>query len=192
MDIAIVIAVISGLLQIAGYIVYNVEAQKGETKPDSASWSIWAFGSIVNVLSYAVMTRDWVKDILPFSCSMACLFTFALCLYRRQFGRLNKKGWKILIVDCVITVVWYFTSATEANLLYQIGTVISFIPMLDGIKDGTDKENWLPWAIWTCAYALFGLSVFLRLNNWAELVYPVICLILHANVTWIAFLNRST
>ena len=53
MNIAIVIAVLSGLLQITGYVVYNYKTQKGGITPNSASWAIWTFGSVMNLLSYA-------------------------------------------------------------------------------------------------------------------------------------------
>lgn len=190
MDISVLIAIVSGLLQLLGYAVYNYLTHKGDIKPNSASWAIWTFGSLVNLMSYAYLTQDWVKDILPIACSAACFITFAVCLCRGQFGRLDKRDWIIVAVDCGITVIWFFTSATEANLLYQVTTVLSFVPIIIGIRDGTDKENWQPWVIWTFAYLLFGISVFMRLNHPAELAYPVTCFVVHCITAYLSY-NRS-
>ncbi|MEY2664840.1 MAG: hypothetical protein RIT04_648 [Candidatus Parcubacteria bacterium] len=191
MDTAsIVIAVISGLLQIIGYVVYNHLAQKGHIKPDGASWAIWAFGSALNLFSYGSLTQDWVKDILPFCCALSCMITFGVRAYRKQFGRISAKGWVILLADIGITLVWFFTSAMEASLLYQLSTVLSFIPMIMGVMKGEDKEEVFPWIIWTCAYAMLGVSVYMRLNHLVELAYPVTCFVMHAIMTYIAWRNR--
>jgi hypothetical protein len=192
MNTAIIIAVISGLLQILGYVVYNIKMYKGDIKPDTTSWAIWTFGSLMNLGAYALMTQDWVKDILPIACSFSCIVTFVICYRKKRFAWPDWKNWLIFGADCGITILWFFTSATEASVLYQGSTILSFWPIVAGIKDGTDKEHPLPWIIWTCAYTMFGISVVMRLNCWAELAYPITCFVLHGYTAWIAFRNRST
>ncbi len=191
MDTAIFFAVVSGLLQILGYIVYNFKVRKSGMEPDSASWGIWTFGSLMNMLSYATLTNDWVKDILPIACSVSCIVTFVIMLRRGQMHWPDMTGWMMFLVDLVITIIWYFTSATEASLLYQIGTVASYVPMVIGVKNGTDKEDPLPWFIWTLAYGIFMISVMLRLNNWPELAYPVTCFVVSGYMAWVVWNNRS-
>lgn len=192
MDFAVILSVISGLLQICGYVVYNRLSRKGEIVPDGASWGIWAFGSILNVYSYVTLTQDWVKDILPICCALSCMITFLARAYRKEFGKIDLKGWIILVLDLGITWVWYkYTTAEEASLLYQVSTIISFAPMILGLKNKTDKEDWRPWIIWTVAYCLWAVSVVMRLNNLSELAYPITCFVMHALMAFIARRNRS-
>jgi hypothetical protein len=169
-------------MQLFGYWVYVATAEK----PNTGSWAIWTFSAIVDFASYAVMTQDWVKNILPAACALACIVTFVYCLFRGKFTKLDRTEWVFFGLDSSITVTWAFTSATVANLLFQASTVISFIPIIRGLQMGKDREHYLPWLIWTVAYFLFLISVTLRLQDWTELAYPVSHVITHFVVLMIA------
>ena len=183
----LLISCASGLAQIAGYALYNWLMRKGDIRPNSASWLIWTIGSLLNMASYVSMTGDIVKDILPITCSIACIATFIHTILIGRFSRPDGFEWCMVATDLSITAVWMFMSATEASLLYQVGTIISFFPMMKGVASGHDKESPAPWLVWTIAYALFTTTVCLRYEKWQDLAYPVVCLILHGAMTRLAF-----
>ncbi|MDP2816497.1 MAG: hypothetical protein Q8O19_07445, partial [Rectinemataceae bacterium] len=82
MDIVMVSTVLgfmAGAVQLIGYWVYNKGA--GE-KINTGSWSIWAIAGIVDLVSYFVMTGDWVKNILPAVCAVAAVGTFGYAIAR--------------------------------------------------------------------------------------------------------------
>jgi hypothetical protein len=183
--IPIIVGIISGVLQIAGYTVYNLKVKSGRIDPNASSWAIWTFGSILNLVSYAQIAQDWVKEILPACCAASCVVTFLLALKWGKFSKPPKSDWMILLLDIVIIAVWYTLSATEANLLYQVSTIFSFIPLIRGLMNG-DKEDPIPWGIWTVAYALLTVAVCMRWEKWQDVVYPLNCLILHFIVQYLA------
>lgn len=170
MTISIVLSFMAGAMQLVGYWVYNRGA--GE-KINTGSWSIWALTGIVDLVSYSVVTSDWVVNILPAVCALAAIGTFGYAIALKRFSWPDRLDWMFVAMDGVITVVWVFTNAVFANLLYQVSAILSFIPMYRGQIRGTEKEKPLPWLIWTLAYTLLTVSVFLRLERWENLAYPL-------------------
>ena len=168
--ISIALGFMAGAIQLVGYWVYNKGA--GE-KINTGSWSIWALAGIVDLVSYVAVTGDWVVNILPAVCAVAAIGTFCYAITHKRFSWPDKVDWLFVGVDGVITIIWIFTNAVFANLLYQVSAVLSFLPMYRGQIRGTEKEKPLPWLIWTLAYTLLTASVFLRLERWENLAYPL-------------------
>ncbi len=169
--VSIILGFAAGAMQLLGYWVYDRSA--GE-KINTGSWSIWALAGVVDLASYFALTGgDWVVNILPAVCALAAVGTFCYAIVLKRFSWPDKVDWGFMGVDGVITVAWVFTSAVLANLLFQVSSVLSFVPMYRGLLSGREKEKPLPWLIWTVAYSLLSVAVFLRLERWEELVYPL-------------------
>lgn len=183
---SIVLGFAAGAVQLYGYWVYN--SRVGE-KINTGSWSIWALAGIVDLMSYLAVTGDWVVNILPAVCAMAAIGTFIYAIVRKQFSWPDRVDWLFVGADGVITVVWVFTNAVFANLLYQVSAVSSFVPMWRGQLAGVEKEKPLPWLIWTLAYTLLTASVSLRQERWEEFAYPVSHVATHLVVAIIAILK---
>lgn len=185
-QLSIILGVAAGVIQLTGYIVYLKVTKQANT----GSWAIWTFGAILDLVSYIVLTGDWVKNILPAVCAFACIYTFGYMLWKRRFGSPDAVDWTFFVLDSVITVVWWrWATVVFANLLYQVSTLLSFVPMIRGQLRGTEKEHPFPWFIWTLAYGLFTASVALRLERWEELAYPVVHVVTHLAVMVIAVIK---
>lgn len=176
--ISIVLGFTAGAIQLYGYWVYNRVA--GD-KINTGSWSMWALTGIIDLASYSAVTGDWVVNILPAVCALAAVGTFCYAIVRKRFSWPDKTDWAFVGVDGAITVIWVFTNAVLANLLYQVSTIMSFIPMCRGLLSSREKEKLLPWLIWTLAYTVLMWSVLLRFHRWEEMAYPLshvaICLV---------------
>ncbi len=189
--ISIVLGFTAGAVQLVGYWVYQRGA--GE-KINTGSWSIWALGGAIDFVSYFVLTGgDWVVNFLPAVCGLAAFGIFVSAIVHKRFSRPDRIDWAFMGADGVITVVWYFTNVALANLLYQVSNVLSFVPLCRGVLSGREKEKLLPWLIWTLAYILLTIAVFMRLKRWEELAYPVSHVIIHLIVAIIVIvqLRRS-
>jgi hypothetical protein len=187
--ISIVLGFAAGAVQLAGYWVYNQGA--GE-KINTGSWSIWALAGIVDLASYSALTSDWVVTIHPAVCAVAAIGTFYWAFLHKRFSRPDKTDWLFVGVDGAITVLWYFTNAVLANLLYQVSAVLSFLPMYRGQLSGREVEKPLPWLIWTFAYSLLTASVLLRLERWEALAYPLSHVAMHMVVALIAIAKQRS
>ena len=157
---------------------------RGTSQPNSATWTLWAFITVLNLVSYAVMSGDWVKSILPFASSLACILTFLFALYKGKLSKIDLwDGIALFIGIASIIVWWYLKSATYANLILQASIAVSFVPTYRGVWLNPLKERSFPWYIWSFAYSLNIIVIVLRWRDqYQDLVYPINCLILHALV----------
>lgn len=174
------VSFLSAAVQILAYFFYYRKVVIGRIIPNASSWSIWAFGAILETITYIFVTGDWVKNILPISCALSVAVLFVLCLKKSYFSKLSKFEWLILAMDCVAILVWaYYSSAVYANILLVFIAVFSFVPIIIQVAKKPETEHALPWYMWTFAYFLLTIVVVVRLNSWEELIYPSVFLIMH-------------
>lgn len=190
MDFSIVLSVLAGVTQVIGYMFYWRSVRSGKTDPNAASWFIWAYGSLLNLATYSIMSQDVVKDILPAMCSVSCLVIFAGMVYRNGLGKLDRWDYVVIALDATVTMIWFIVGATEANIAFQLTEFISFIPLIRGLLRGVDKEELLPWILWTSAYAMMTATVVMRWEKWEDIVYPLVGVALHAIVALVAKLKK--
>jgi len=88
-DSTIVLGISAGLMHVFAFAIYNKQMLQGTSKPNSATWILWTFLTVLNVSSYAVMSGDWVKTILPLASSIACILTFLFSLYKGKLSRVD-------------------------------------------------------------------------------------------------------
>ncbi len=170
-----ILGIVSGVIQISGYVVYTENVLRNEVRPNSASWSIWAFGSILNFVSYAQLTHEWAKEFLPAVCAMSCIICFLIACVRGSLGRLDKGDWCILVLDCIAVLVWWMTeSSLYGNVLLQISTAISYIPVVRQVYATPSSEKPLAWYLWALAYGILLVVVILDWKHWGEMVYPLV------------------
>ena len=189
---SIALGVLASLLQISGYFDYFKKIGLGRIKPNAASWSIWAFGAVLESSSYVFVTGDWVKNLLPIACALCAVALFLICLKRGHFEPITRFEWALIVADCIaIFVWWWFESATYANFLLILTAIISFVPIIFHAWKDPTVEHAQPWFLWTIAYAVLGVVVSLRWEKWEDLVYPGIFFILHLIVAILALDSRG-
>lgn len=184
--ISIILGIASGMIQLFGYVIY-LKLNKGDT--NAGSWLIWTLSAGIDLYSYDYITKgDLIKEILPITCAVACIVTFMCLLVRGHFRMPDKTDWRLISFDTLISIVWWqnLVSAIAANIMLQVTTLMSAVPMIRGIISGKEEENPIPWAIWSTAYMLQTGSVILRLDHWSELAYPVSNAISHLAILYAA------
>lgn len=197
MSIIIILAVLSGVLQFGGYWFYVHKVLEKNILPNTASWSIWAVGALLEASSYFFATEgDWLKNILPIVCSISAIIIFVICLFRGKFKRPDRFDLSIIVFDFFTIILWISTSsAVYANLFLVFTAVISFIPILRHVWRNPWAENATPWWLWTIAYAFLGIVVVLDYKKWEDLAYPITYFVLHIIVAVFAtdgLLKRKT
>jgi hypothetical protein len=192
-NITILIGILAGFLHILAFAIYNKQMLRGTSYPNSATWTLWTFLTVLNVSSYFVMGGDLVKSILPIASSVACVLTFLFAIYKGKLSKVDPWDGLALGIGIVAGLVWwYYKSATYANLILQISIAVSFVPTYRGVWKDPRKEKALPWYIWSSAYVLSVIVIILRWQNqYQDLAYPINCLVLHAVVGLMTNRNKG-
>lgn len=173
------IVLIVGITHVFGYYLYYLTVKDG-VKPNTTSWSIWTFGSLINLFSYSELTGDWYKNVLPIACSVSCIILYIALFYKGKFRKLNAINYVTILIDIIATLLWFITdSALIGNIALQVSTIISFAPIIREIYDEDENEKPLPWLLWSIAYSLDLVVIFFRWEKWGDVVYPAVCFILH-------------
>lgn len=188
----LIVSVLSGLTQLAGYAIYSKHVLFGKIRPNAASWSIWAFGAILESASYIFLTGDILKNVVPIICALCSILFFIFCLFRGHLRGITRLETYIVMIDIFITLIWIATkSPLYANILFVVTAVISFIPIIMHVYKNPSYENALPWSVWTAAYALQTIVVFGRFEKVEDFIYPAVFFVLHIIISILALDSRK-
>lgn len=189
LDWHVATVLVAVVLTLAAFWIYNQNGSKIST----GTWIILAGGDSLDLASYFVMTESWWKNAVPAAFAVASIITFGYALARKRFAWPDLFDWLIVGMDALITVMWWqFTTATEANLLYQATTIVAFIPMYRGLLNGRETESLLPWVLWSLAFLLFIAAVISQLQTWEEAIYPAVGFLTHLMVVVIVLKKGKT
>lgn len=186
--VSLVLGITAALLHGTAYFLYNVQTKLGQSNPNAASWSIWAFLSTLNALTFGASSGDFVATLQFYTGSVACILTFLYVLGIGKFAWPKRKDWGMFAIGLVATIVWWLSrSASAGNLIVLIAFVISFQPTLEGVWIDPINEKPLAWFLWSLALIATCTNVVI-LGKFGSLLTPFVLLLLHAAV---AFLSRS-
>ena len=183
-EISAIIGVIAGLLHVFSFVIYNKQLLKGESQPNTSTWILWVYLTVLNCTSYFFMTTDWAKSFLPIASSAAGIATFFVAVFKGKMSKIDPFDAGALVIGLLAGGAWWlYKSATHANLILQISVLLSFIPTYRWVWKNAEREKGLPWYIWTFAYSLSISVVIMRWNgHWQDLAYPINCFFLHLGV----------
>ncbi len=196
-DFVIIIALLSGALQIAGYGTYLVKALSSEINPNPTSWLMWSYGTAL------IFALEWDRGasaamlILPGVCACSSLIIAALCAKRGTLRWPTERSMKVALASDVILTIAYLATwllvsihvltpdqkqFSEAVIL-MLGvssTLVTFVPMIVSTKKDPSNEHRLPWVIWSLAYSTSLLATVFS-NAWTlDLAfYPLLTGFLH-------------
>lgn len=191
--ISVTISFVAGALQLLGYWFYNRGIFRGEIKPNASSWFLWSIGSLIATISYGSVSEDWVKNILPITCSVACICTLLLSLWIGNFSRPDKWDVLVIFLDVIVVVFWMTTEMEKlANLFLQFDIILSFWPMVRETYKNPKNERLTPWLIWNMAYMAMLVVVLMRFESFWDLIYPINLLGLCLIVSFLISRNTAT
>lgn len=189
MTASFVISVAAGVVQLVAFVLYNIQIFRGTSKPNAIVWTLWAYLTLLDSSSYVAMSGDLVKSILPVASAVMTVATFLYALVCGKFTK-PKEKWDFVAfaVGLVAGYVWYeYRSATYANLIVVCAIAVSFIPLYRELGKDRAIEKSLPWALWSTAYALSFVTVWLRWRgHYVDFAYSFVCFFLHLPVALIA------
>jgi hypothetical protein len=188
MNPALQLGFIAGIIQVTAFVLYNKQVLLGTAKPNTATWSMWLFLTVLNASSYYAMTKEPAQAILPIASATMAMWIYYYALRNEKFGRLQPLDWPVLALGVTAGVVWWwFKSATYANLLVVLAAAISFTPLYRDVWKNPTVEMPGPWYLWSIAYLCNLTVAFMQpkpelLTTLLGMVYPASMLLLHVGV----------
>lgn len=177
------LAIFTGLLTSVAYMLYNVGILFGDTHPNVSSWFVWAFITVLNFTSYQSMTGDWVKSLLPTTNSIMCILTALLALPVGSFRSLEQIDIVCFVIGVIAGLLWITSKRSAvAQIILNIAIAVGGIPTIVGMINGTHREPWLPWLIWSVTYVLQYLVVKFRSGKGLDFLYAINCIVMHSAV----------
>lgn len=194
--IAIASAILSGLafgLHLTVFVIYSRQVARGRSRPNAATWIIWAFVAGLNCLTFFFMSEDWVKALQPLAGSLACLGTFLYALAKGKLTRLKRLDKAVLAIGLAAALAWWtLQSASFANVILQAAFAVSFVPTIRDVWRRPEEESPWPWLLWGLVYAMTTGVVLMRWSGQpVELLYPILAMATHSSVGLVAWLRQS-
>lgn len=201
----IAFAVMSGVLQMAGYIFYALKTRR----PNPLSWLMWAYGTtLVGFLEYDY-GASWYILLLPIVCSVSSIVIAIRCWKNRDLSDLDWSDWSALGADVILTIGYVFAKYLEHNemltkegqetsafafiILSNATTFTTFWPTIRGIWHDPSRENWWSWRAWTLAYTALAITTALQYGFLSIfMVYPVLNMAVHAAMALAVRPSRHT
>lgn len=191
-ELTIALGLTAALLHGSAFILYYWQNKTGQSKPNAATWGIWAFLATLNALSYREMTGDVVATLQFFTGSVGGILLFLYVLTFGKFSWLKPREWGLLALGIFAVLVWWkFRSATWANMIILVAVVISFIPTLEGVWRDPFTETPRSWVLWTLAFIVATTNVALRGNKAIALLTPAVLIVAHGVIAVLSTERRK-
>jgi hypothetical protein len=170
-----VFGIIAGIIALLAYVVYVISIFRGGSKPNRATWWIWAFMGLVLALSYDLSGASntiWVPYV-----EFLGPFTIALLSLKYGEGGLNNKTDLLCLLGAVVSVILWivFNSpliALITNLAIDSFAIIPTIKKSYLRPEGEDFWAWFGTGV-ADSMNMFAVERF----TFAIVVYPIYMLL---------------
>jgi hypothetical protein len=185
-------AILAGLLQALGYLVYMLKSVNGDIVPNPLTWIMFAYGTGILCILEFNREASLALLILPVTCAGLSLLVAGFCIQTGMQRSTSKNpliewvqdvlsdrvGLVALATDVTLTIgyviVWGASKQgivsdgvrSTATLLFLIltnaSTFVSFVPLVLETVQEPEKEHWLPWVTWCLAYITLGAATIMQ------------------------------
>lgn len=183
----------AAFFQILGYLLYVRLFARRFIRPNAASQFMFAYGTALLVLLEWSDNATWHVLALPMACAAMSMLVAVMCLRRGATEPVDRIEAIAFSADVWLTILWAAIafgygdiSPYSAAFLVagNITTLTAFFPILRSTWTNPEREQPLPWIVWTIAYTLLALATVFadRGQNPALLLYPVLSMVLHGAI----------
>lgn len=175
LDLKATLGFIAGVIAFVAYVVYVISILRGKTKPNRATWWIWAFMGLILALSYKFSGAEntvWVPYV-----EFLGPFIIALLSVKYGEGGLEDKTDLLCMFGAIISIILWAIFKNPVIALVTNLAVDSFavIPTIRKSYLRPETEDF--WAWFGTGFA-DGLNMFaVERFTFAILVYPIYMLL---------------
>ncbi len=186
-DLTSSIGIIAGLVTLAAYIPYIKGILERKTRPNRATWWIWAVLAIVIAASYRFsggIDSGWIAIGNAFGTSLIALLSL----------KNGEGGWTRLDQGCLLgafigIVAWALTNNPVIALIIATGAdMLGAVPTIKKSYFEPEGENSSAWAIFLIGYTvnLFAMVEW----SFALAFYPVYVFLLSAAMVYLLVFRK--
>jgi hypothetical protein len=185
------------------YLFYIRLFLRDSIRPNPISWIMFSYGTSLILFLEWRAGATWDVLFLPGVCAFMSIVVALLCLRRGSIAPSGRAERLAFGADLGLTLGYIaLVGSNGSGPFFNAGFIIAgnltavtaFIPILISTWRNPSDEHVLPWAVWTLAYGLLGVTTWLSsgLSEPALLIYPVVSVFLHGCVAILAALaNRK-
>ena len=182
------LTILSSVIFLVFFVIYNKDILKGLVKPNIVTWSIFSLITLINSITYIAFTHDIFKGALAFTDCFTCIVITGLILFKGHYLKLTILEKIIIFLSLISLLLWFLLhNAIYANLLLQPAYILAFIPTLKNAYINPHDESSLVWLMWAFSFILTIIVILIRWQGvFADLINPLIALTLHTSVGLLA------
>lgn len=148
-----IIGILAGVFSLMGFIPYLISVIKRKTKPNRASWWIWAtLGIIITISNYYAGARDTMWLLVCYTFSQLAIAVFSI--------KHGEGGWNTFDITCILGAVisiplWWWTK--DPLTAISINIAIDSLGALPTIKKSyfyPETEDLFSWLMFLTASTL--------------------------------------
>lgn len=178
-------SILSAVIFSAGFIPYYISIFKGETKPQMASWGIWA---LLDIIAIVAMSEEGVITGHILAALICASLTFLLSLKYGEF-KWDKTNTLTLIGAAIGIIFWvYFKSSFLGLALNMSVQFLASFPTFVSAKNYPEKENLLAWFLFwlSCIPAILAASFTV-----SGQLQPITFLLVESIVVYLLLTNKN-
>jgi len=193
-EIKTILGLLAGFITLAAFFPYIFSTIKGKTKPERATWWIWALNSVLLLTSYraeGAQETIWLAVAYTFGCVTVGLFTI-----KYGIGGWTKLDRFSLVGSIIAVISWIIIGPLAtfiASLLIDLFGVTPTIYRSFYHPEEEDKLSWIMWFIGAFLSLLLVDNIYVwqewSLETLIIAAYPAQITITTAIIVW--FLSRE-
>ncbi len=199
------LALVAGAILASGFVLYLGQAARGFSRPNGASWTMWAYGAAAPLCAgaQAGLPRAILAPLAVVL--LGALWTAARSWSGTGSGMAAGRDGLVLLPNAGL-VLWSLLAlaapATERGFEHDAGLVFVLLsalaavtaawPTLSGVVLDPTRERPLAWFVWSAGYGLMALAVMVQGLGWHYLVLPLLAQAIHLMIGVLALVPNES
>lgn len=190
--VSLALGIAAACIHVTAYALYNIQSKKGQSKPNAATWGIWAFLVVLNAMTYREVSHSILVALPYYTSSISCLLTFCYLLVTGKYDWPEWRDWVYAGLAAIGGVIWLvFHHAGYANLVITGAILLSFEPTYKTVWRNPHKEKPGPWVLWALAFIVITANVAHQRRGFMAFVSPVSLCLAHYAVAMLCSRRRK-
>lgn len=188
-DIKMILGIIAGVIAFIAYIIYIISIIRGKSKPNRATWWIWAFMGLILAVSYkysGASNSVWV----PYVEFLGPLIVAILSIKYGEGGLESKTDLFCLFGAFISIILWIVFNNPVVALVTNLAIdSFAIIPTIKKSYHRPEGEDFWAWFGTGLADSLNFFSV--EKFTFAILIYPIYMLLSDLIIIVILFIRKK-